>query len=289
MNPRGWPLRGRRPPSRLARPAGRSDVSTLRPSTTSASVPKDGRTARAARCPAAAPPPRQEHAFNEARVRTAVETQEKAYRLLRRLRERPSADRSSFARAAHSGSDDAAAVTQWPVQLRDVTTADPRPAPDRRAEFARFFATLLATSFETSPLSSRLLTRRCGCRVCAALIRPQSPKPRRVTPADHRLAGQLVEDHAAEMAEPLNLRLTAADVDRVLGDCGEQAALAAYGGWLVRRLDGRTPGPALLSLWRRFAWRDGRPRRGYRLTADAIVAAQAGLESRLIADRSDRA
>jgi hypothetical protein len=56
----------------------------------------------------------------------------------------------------------------------------------------------------------------------------------------------------------------------------ESAALLAYGVEMLSRLQGRTEGPAVLALWRQSAWKpEGSPKKGFRLSADLLVKADA--------------
>ena len=65
-------------------------------------------------------------------------------------------------------------------------------------------------------------------------------------------------------------------VDAVLGrwDPRKDVALATWGFEMLRRSEFASQGEAVLALWREFAWEAGRPRRGFRLTARAIVEAE---------------
>jgi hypothetical protein len=55
----------------------------------------------------------------------------------------------------------------------------------------------------------------------------------------------------------------------------EDASLVAYGYDLLRREKGIASGPAVLALWRGFAWNEsGSPKHGFRLKAQSIVDAE---------------
>ncbi len=83
-----------------------------------------------------------------------------------------------------------------------------------------------------------------------------------------------------------DLRAFASDArERLLDDkeLGEPIALGAYGRDLLRRVEGHSEGPAALALWRRFAWTaTGAPRKDFTLSAEAILAAEARVQERLL-------
>jgi hypothetical protein len=73
-------------------------------------------------------------------------------------------------------------------------------------------------------------------------------------------------------------------VDALLADrnYSRDAALVTYGAQLLRRCEGYTTGPAVLALWRQFAWTPGgSPRRGFELRAEDILAAEGRLRGAL--------
>ena len=60
---------------------------------------------------------------------------------------------------------------------------------------------------------------------------------------------------------------------------GEATALFAYGHDLIRRLDGTANGPAVLVLWRRFAWTSlGSPKTKFRLSSSMILGSVAAVQ-----------
>ncbi len=58
----------------------------------------------------------------------------------------------------------------------------------------------------------------------------------------------------------------------------EDASLVAYGYDLLQRAKGIANGPAVLALWRGFAWNElGAPKKGFRLSAMSIIEAEGRL------------
>jgi hypothetical protein len=77
------------------------------------------------------------------------------------------------------------------------------------------------------------------------------------------------------------------NIDDVLADrqALEDASLVAYGYDLLQREKGIANGPAVLALWRTFAWNEsGSPKHGFRLKANVIVDAEYRLLSLLKAN-----
>jgi len=67
------------------------------------------------------------------------------------------------------------------------------------------------------------------------------------------------------------------------GATSEDVALATYGSQLLARVEGRSSGPAVLALWREFAWnKSGSPKKHFKLEAEAIMDAETRLKKKLI-------
>lgn len=62
----------------------------------------------------------------------------------------------------------------------------------------------------------------------------------------------------------------------------QQASLSAYGAALLERLKGISSGPAVLALWRDFAWnQNGSPNRAFKLKTNHITDAEKNLVNML--------
>jgi len=88
------------------------------------------------------------------------------------------------------------------------------------------------------------------------------------------------------LAAEHRLRVGESDITELLDDrqTFEGASLLAYGYDLLQRDIGIANGPAVLALWRGFAWNEsGSPKHGFRRKAKLIVDA----ESRLLAMLKD--
>lgn len=124
----------------------------------------------------------------------------------------------------------------------------------------------------------RLQSNRACCELCAALVAMSSLKTRSLTRHDKADARTLIaawlRDRAVELAAPLDDTA----VTRLVDDPAlrEPLALVTWARELFRRMAGHSAGPAVLALWRMFAWLPtGSPRPGFQVTVDAVLAADA--------------
>jgi len=79
------------------------------------------------------------------------------------------------------------------------------------------------------------------------------------------------------MAAEHNVVLSDHEVDAIVDDPSmrEVVSRVAYAHDLLRRMKGIAAGPAALALWRGFAWTEtGSPKKGFRLSADAILESE---------------
>ena len=96
-----------------------------------------------------------------------------------------------------------------------------------------------------------------------------------------------IRDIAAEHA----VTLTDEEVDAIVDDprLREVISLVTYGHDLLRRIKGIATGPAVLSLWRGFAWTDaGSPNKEFRLNAHQIVHGESELSDVVLARDRNR-
>lgn len=85
-------------------------------------------------------------------------------------------------------------------------------------------------------------------------------------------------DAIQNVAKELRVSVLDTEIEELLTDVPtfENASLLAYGFDLFRRTRGIANGPAVLALWRGFAWnRLGSPKPEFQLTATLIINAEA--------------
>jgi len=155
-----------------------------------------------------------------------------------------------------------------------------RPSREELTVFCRFFSTYLKTSFEliSAPGKQRYSPdAHCFCPMCSWLVNAPNLRTKKVRPADKRRAYKMRVAALLNMAAEHRLDVGENEITQLLNDrqVSEDANLVAYGYDLRQRAKGIANGPAVLALWRGFAWNaSGSPKHGFRLKAKMIVAAQ---------------
>lgn len=166
-----------------------------------------------------------------------------------------------------------------------------RPPRDELDAFARLFCSYLECTFDLDPAPEERRESEdahCFCPICAWLARGPHLRPKKPRAADRRRAERLQRDAVAALAAEVGVALADEETAALVADpeLREALGLVAYARDLLRRLEGLSVGPATLVLWRRFAWTArGAPRKGFRLTADAVLDAQQALIGRIVATR----
>ncbi|MEM1062853.1 MAG: hypothetical protein AAGJ97_11060 [Planctomycetota bacterium] len=111
---------------------------------------------------------------------------------------------------------------------------------------------------------------------------------------DRTYAAQNKFVEVSQLASLNGVEIDAATIDRFVRDQenAPTTALFAYGHDLLRRVAGTAVDPSSLVLWREFAWSEGRPIRGFDLTAEMILSAEtqvlSGLHQLVSEDHPDR-
>lgn len=179
------------------------------------------------------------------------------------------------------------AAAEWVGKNAQSFPAELRPDPSDLRALGLFFGTYLQTSFDLIPDPGRRLysvDAHCFCPLCSWLVNAPHLRTKRVTKQAKRVATRLeydwVESLATEAGHPRPAEVAVQLVDDELPR--GVSALGAYGVELLERLEGRSQGPAVLALWRRFAWtREGSPKKGFRLTAEKILDTEQEVVRRL--------
>ena len=162
-----------------------------------------------------------------------------------------------------------------------------RPQSQDLPAFCAFFSTYLTNSFELRSNPGKLLyspDAHCFCPICSWLVDAPNLKTKRVGTADKRRAQKMRGNALLNLAAEHALAPTEERIAQMLNDrqVFEDASLVAYGLDLRQREKGIANGPAVLALWRGFAWNEsGSPKRNYRLQANLIVEAESRLHERM--------
>jgi hypothetical protein len=208
----------------------------------------------------------------------AIEIQGRAFKLLQWLAK---AIREGFVplTKAHDVADAAHAAKAWIEGHYHNLPFDCRPEQSELEEFANFFGSYLDTSFDIVEAPAERYVSGCGCYcpMCRRLANPQHLKAKSLTKVDKNRAAKLrvrrIEMLALEEGLPFNELLGHESLlDTEVRRC---ASLSAYGSALLERLRGHSDGPAVLALWRDFAWTAaGAPNRQFKLKAELIHQAE---------------
>ena len=181
----------------------------------------------------------------------------------------------------HACDSEAESTARWLDLHFSTLPSRCRPA-DRERETLRRFANLLSSylvtsfDFDQNPGTRRKPT--CGgwcCVMCSYLVELVSLKPKQLTKQHKLCAERLKRDYVKQLALDSGSLATEATAEAVCQELREDVAMATYGRGLLRRAEGHVEGPALLALWRQFAWtRGGSPKKAFALEAAAILAAE---------------
>lgn len=221
--------------------------------------------------------------LNQPEMRRLVETQRRSYLLLKWMAKAVSEGFVNF-ETAHAYSTLPESAEGW-IRGHYLNIPDKaRPLREDLPAFCAFFSTYLENSFDLiSNPGKRLYSpgAHCFCPICSWLVEAPHLKAKKLTYSDKRRAQTMRINVLMNLAAQHRLGIGEEAIHELLKgrQVLEDASLVAYGYDLLQREKGIANGPAVLALWRGFAWNEsGSPKQGFRLKAETIVAA----ESRLV-------
>lgn len=226
--------------------------------------------------------------LNKNEIRYAVEMQHRCYSLLKWMAKAVEDGFIEF-ETAHHYSSLPEATEAWILRHYLNIPVDARVDRADLGDFCNFFSTYLENSFDLIPNPGKQRYSphaHCFCPMCSWLINAPNLKTKKLTSADKKRASKLKADAIRELAAEHQVTLTEQAVEEIVDDTRlrESLSLVAYGHDLLRRLKGIATGPAVLALWRGFAWTEtGSPKQGFRLSADAILQAEEKLRDAVFA------
>jgi hypothetical protein len=226
--------------------------------------------------------------LDEREMRRLVDMQRRSYLLLKWMAKAVSEGFINF-QTAHDYSTLPEAAEGWILGHYLNIPDNARPPREELPAFCAFFSTYLTNSFDFISNPGKQLyspDAHCFCPMCSWLIDAPNLKPKKVQSADKRRAQRMRMNALLNLAAEHHLDIGEKEITELLNDrqTSEDASLVAYGYDLARRAKGVASGPAVLALWRGFAWNEsGSPKQGFRLKAKLIVAA----ENRLLALMQD--
>ncbi len=183
-------------------------------------------------------------------------------------------------RGTHDAFSDAQVARLWLDEARPMIPDDYLPNDDADLDaFANLVASYLLTSFELEKPreNQRSVDGAWCCFMCVRIEQMSGLRPRKLRRSDKKRADMLQEDYLEDLATEIGRVMTPEAVEHVASDASlrEPLAMVTYGRELLKRLEGHVEGPAVLALWRRFAWlRTGSPRKGFQLTVEVMLDAQ---------------
>jgi hypothetical protein len=227
--------------------------------------------------------------LNLADLQRLVELQHRSYLLLKWMAQAVADGFINF-ETAHTYSTLPEAAECWLLEHYLNIPDNARPAREELAAFCAFFSTYLTNSFDliSNPGKQRYSPdAHCYCPICSWLVNAPHLKPKKIRSTDKRRARTMRLNTLLNLAAEHRLKAGNVNIDDVLADrqALEDASLVAYGYDLLQREKGIANGPAVLALWRTFAWNEsGSPKHGFRLKANVIVDAEYRLLSLLKAN-----
>jgi hypothetical protein len=212
----------------------------------------------------------------------ALNFQQKGYQLILWLGSLADGAKVSFDQM-HEAATMSEAARRWLERHRPTLPERCRIDPEDVAAFANVVASFLSSSFDlvAQPGTRRVSKCGCPCDWCSYAVAASHLRTKKVSKRDKTRARRLQADLIMERALKNGRTLSDDQALRIVDDeqLGESAAILTYADELIRRMNGLYEGPAVLALWRRFAWnREGSPKKDFRLTIDAVRKAQASIE-----------
>jgi hypothetical protein len=215
-------------------------------------------------------------------INRAVDMQERSYRLLTWMAVAVKKGFIEF-NTAHEYSSLPEATADWILSHYMNIPENARVNKDDLEDFSAFFSTYLENSFDLIADPGKQLyspDAHCFCPMCSWLIDAPNLKTKKVSGSDKRKARKMKIGAIQQLAASLEIVLSDIAIENVVDDPSlrEPVSLFAYAYDLLSRIKGISAGPAVLVLWRGFAWtKEGSPKKGFKLSAEMIIDSEARL------------
>jgi len=225
--------------------------------------------------------------LNPNRITYAVELQRRRYGLLKWMTGAVRENIINF-NTAHTYSSLPEAAEKWIVEHYENIPPSARPQRDDLAEFYAFFSTYLENSFVLVRDAGKQLyspDAHCFCPICSWLIESPNFKTKKPNATDKRRARKMRMAAVKGMAASLNVILNEKEVAAIVDDSSQRktTSLIAYADDLLKRINGIAAGPAVLVLWRGFAWTsEGSPKKRFQLSAKMILETEKQLRETVL-------
>jgi hypothetical protein len=225
------------------------------------------------------------HVFNPEELERIVSLQQKSYQLLRWVNDALRSGTLNFNKVHHAA-DVSGAAQEWVGRHFHSIPGDARPDAAELEPFARLFASYLTTSFDliAQPGTRRVSSSGCYCAFCSYLAAADHLRVRNPDKKARQRAQQMKDLYLSSLADEAGVALSSSDRESLLSDpkIANDLAFAAYGRELIRRSQFASQGEGVLVLWREIAWdQKGKVKKGFTLSAERILQAEAALVERL--------
>lgn len=215
--------------------------------------------------------------LSEEEVLLAVQIQKQSFKLLQWLGY--CIDKGSISFSYSNDSDIVASARHWIEANADILPPACRPTGDIVPEFANFFASYLTSSFEIlDDPENRFVKKRtypCGCGFVSYLENASRLQPIKPSKLDKREAEEICLARLLNLASEEGVELGEERAKEFMDRFPVEVAYSAYGKCLIDRMKGVETTPAVLVLWRKFAWKpEGSPKQDFSLEAADIFNAE---------------
>lgn len=222
--------------------------------------------------------------LNQSEMRRLLDMQRRSYLLIKWMAKAVAEGFVTF-EAAHDYSTLAVAAEDWILGHYLNIPSEARPPREDLPAFCNLFSTYLTNSFDLVSNPGKQLyspDAHCFCPMCSWLVDAPNLKTKKLTSTEKRRAQMMRITALSNLAAQHYLDVRKQEIETSLSSRNvfEDASLVAYACDLWQREKGIANGPAVLALWRGFAWNEtGSPKHGFRLRTSCIVDA----EKRLLA------
>ena len=218
-------------------------------------------------------------------LKRAVRIQQRTYRLLKWMN--TAMDKGFISpETAHEYATASEVAKEWIEKHFHNLPNDGRPEQFDKKEieaYANMLSTYMLTSFEIEEQPRKHLKSNCGCYcpMCSYLVAAPYLRTKKLTKEDKKRAKKLKIDYLNKLSIHYDKDLDDVEARKIADDpqLREILAMATYGDQLILRIHGHIEGPALLALWRDFAWNvNGSPKKNFKLKATHILECEENLK-----------
>ncbi len=192
--------------------------------------------------------------------------------------------------SAHKNMSAADVTKDWLLKHYSNIPKGARPSKDNQDAidaFCNLFSTFLVTSFDINEQPGKRLyseAAHCFCPMCSYMIQVSYLKPKKLTKKDKARAKKLKLNALRQLCLDVDLEWQEEFIENLSEnkDTFEETAIIAYSYELVRRAKGVVEGPAVLVLWRDFAWnKSGGPKKNFKFGIEIVTKAKDEIVKRL--------